>query len=234
MGIGGEHMDRLTVEEGAGAATGLFAPESGERVGGYLDEAASFDPLGKTLKIFLQVGVALGVGNHRGDSHFQQAKQGRGDLLGNGVIAELDEEIAGVADGVAVGVGEGVLEVVVGEVEIASQSEMGRVAGQLAKPLETGGQFFPMIGVLVIGVGGGDDVLNAVLSGQPAHFQGHVPGGGAVIHFGDDVTVNVNHDVGSERAQPGADACIGSMLHGQEAGSTSVAGARNPSFTAIL
>ena len=47
--------------------------------------------------------------------------------------------------------------------------------------------------VTIIGVRRGDNVLNAIGSRHAAHFFGHVPGFGAVIYFGEDVAVNVDH-----------------------------------------
>ena len=39
----------------------------------------------------------------------------------DGIVAEFDQQIPGVADGVSVGVSDGVLNIFVGEMEIATQ-----------------------------------------------------------------------------------------------------------------
>ena len=39
----------------------------------------------------------------------------------------------------------------------------------------------------------GDDVLDAVFRGHAAHALCHFPGFGAVIYFGQDVAVDVDH-----------------------------------------
>ena len=49
--------------------------------------------------------------------------------------------------------------------------------------------------VLVVGVWGGDNVGDAVCGRNMAHLDGNVPGGRAVIHFRQDVAMDIDQIV---------------------------------------
>jgi hypothetical protein len=48
--------------------------------------------------------------------------------------------------------------------------------------------------IAFVGMGSGHDVFDAVGHGHEAHFLGHVPGLGPVVHVGKDVAMDVNHE----------------------------------------
>ena len=77
--------------------------------------------------------------------------------------------------------------------EVAAQAENGRWTYALPQKIQGARQEFAIVMVTIIGVRRGDNVLNAIGSRHAAHFFGHVPGFGAVIYFGEDVAVNVDH-----------------------------------------
>jgi hypothetical protein len=78
--------------------------------------------------------------------------------------------------------------------EVAAQSQAWRAAGKLLQTLQADGQFFPVVGVLEIGMRGGHNVLNAVKYRHFTHFQGNIPGRGTVVNLRNDVAMNVYHD----------------------------------------
>jgi hypothetical protein len=55
-------------------------------------------------------------------------------------------------------------------------------------------QELAVVTIAVVGVRRGDDMLDAVRGRHAAHLLGYVPGFRAVVNFGKDVAVNVDHD----------------------------------------
>ena len=56
------------------------------------------------------------------------------------------------------------------------------------------GEVRAIVGVTIVGVRRGDSMANAVSRSHAAHFDGCVPGLGAVVDPGKKVAVNVDHD----------------------------------------
>lgn len=56
-------------------------------------------------------------------------------------------------------------------------------------------QIFSMVGIAIVGMRGGDDVGDAISGRGTAHGYADVPGFRAVVYFGQDVTVDVDHNV---------------------------------------
>src|SRR5208282_752214 len=99
------------------------------------------------------------------------------------------------ADGVAGGIGEDILHVVVREVEIAAQADRESIAYLL---LQLGNQALKIVTVVVVAVVGmrsGDLMCDAVGGGHAAHGDGGFPGLGAVVYFRKNVGMNVDHDL---------------------------------------
>ena len=68
------------------------------------------------------------MSKNRSDSLISQLRKAFVDLLRHAVVAEFDQQIVTALDGVAVGVSEHVLQIVVGEMEVASQADFQRAA----------------------------------------------------------------------------------------------------------
>ena len=88
------------------------------------------------------------------------------------MVGEFGEEVFAGVDGVLAGVGDGVLEVVVGHVEVAADGErdgdtLGGEGG--ADGGEAAVDAVVVVSVDVVGVGRGDDVGDAVLGRDAAH-----------------------------------------------------------------
>src|SRR5579862_6092601 len=105
----------------SGAETAL-SPESGKRRARYLNDASLFSPLQNALRIFAENRIAFRMRDNHRNSAVAQPGERVGDLLRDAVVAEFDQQITGSVDDVTVRVGERVLNVVVGEVKIATEA----------------------------------------------------------------------------------------------------------------
>src|SRR6476646_613013 len=77
--------------------------------------------------------------------------------------------------------------------KIAAQAQLRPLANSALKLDQQSREIFPVIEISVIRVRGCDHVLDAVGGGNAAHGFGDVPGFGAVVHFRQNVAVNINH-----------------------------------------
>ena len=116
------------------------------------------------------------------------------NLRRNAVVAQLDEEILGVVNRIAAGPNQHVLQVVVREVKVATQSYSWRLSHEFLQMGPRSVQVLAIIGIAVVGVGGGNDVLDSIFRRQTAHLASYFPGLGTVINFGKDMRVDVDHD----------------------------------------
>jgi len=193
VSVGGQHVDRFTFEQPCGYPGDTLPPEASECVGGDLDDAAEFHPFEDALWILAKDVIALGMRDHGGDAAVAEFQEAVGDLHGDAVIAQFDKQIARAVDGVALGGSEDVLQVVVRKVEVTAQAEFGNAVRKSAQAIECGGVGFAIVGVSVVGVGCGDDVSDAVGGRHAAHLNGDVPGFGAIVDFGEDMAVDIDH-----------------------------------------
>ena len=120
-------MNGVMLEQPLGGAPHALSPESSETGGGHLDHATLLSPLHYALRSLAQNGIALGMGDDSGDAAVAELRKTIGRLLRHAVIAQLDQHVVRAFDGVARGVGENILQIVVGEMEVAAQAEGERV-----------------------------------------------------------------------------------------------------------
>lgn len=196
MSIAGDEVDVVLIEEAAGEGLDFDAPLSGESGGGDLDEAVLFDPFEEEFGALAEDGIAFGVGDDDAEAGLFEAVEHLAGIGKDDDIGEFDEEVAGGVEGVAAGVGEGIDEVVVHDVEVAAAGE-GEVGGGggAGEVEEAGGE----IGVEVVagvGVGGGDEVGGAGGGGDAEHFGGFGFVTGAVVETGEEMAVEVDHGGG--------------------------------------
>jgi hypothetical protein len=158
-----------------------------------LKEAAVVDPGVQFLLVALEGGVAFGVGddgNEAGVEEFAKdlAHGGKGDEIG-----KLNQQVGTAVDGVFSGVKEGVAEVVVGEMEVATSVEVGGAgveSGELADGL---GDDVGMEGVLGIAMGSRNKFGGTGGCGEAEHRKTFFKGGRTVVETWQDVRVEVNH-----------------------------------------
>jgi len=126
-------------------------------------------------------------------STLPQFAEGLGHLLGDAVIAELHEKITGVVDDVSLRVGKGVLHVLIGQVEVAPQTDFRSISRKLLQVFDQSCQVFAVVMIAVIGVRRGDHVGNAVGGSCSTHLHAYVPGFRAIVDFGQDMGVDIDH-----------------------------------------
>jgi len=146
--------------------------------------------------VALQGGVALRVREDEREAGETKLVEDFFETGGEAVIGELDEEIVGGVEGIFAGVGDGVFDVVVAEVEIAAGSE-GEGDGFFGEGCAEGGEFFRdelrRESVTAAGVGGADDVGDAVGNGHTGHGDGGFQVGRAIVEAGQKVMVDIDH-----------------------------------------
>ena len=195
VGIGCQHVDGVVLEQPSGGASHAISPESGERGAGHLDHATLLRPLQHKLWTLAQNWVALGMGDYGGDAAVAELRKTIRSLLGHAVITQLDQHVLRCVDGVAGGIGEDILHIVVGEMEVAAQTELQRIAYLLLQLGNQGLKIVAVVVVAIVGVWSGNLVRDAVGGGHAAHGDGGFPGLGAVVYFRKNMGMNVDHDL---------------------------------------
>ena len=129
-----------------------------------------------------------------GDPTIPQLEKRIRRLLRHAVVAELHQQVARAIDDVTGGIGQSVLDVVVGKVKVAAQAEFRRIADELLQMGDESLQILAIIVIAVVGMRRGDHVSDAVRRRRAAHGDRDVPRFRAVIYFRKDVRMNVDHD----------------------------------------
>jgi hypothetical protein len=196
VGVGGEEVDPAVGEELVGEGLGFAAHLAEDGAGGDLDEEAVAHPLGQACGVALEGGVALGVGEDGDHAGVLEFVKGFAEGGGEGEVGEFDEEVGVLVEGVFGGVGEGVVDVFVEEMEVAAGGEGERDGLGFEGGLEfseagvvEGGVEVPV----AAGVGGGDDMGDAVIGGHAGHGDGGFEVGRAVVEGGEEMMVDVDH-----------------------------------------
>jgi hypothetical protein len=145
----------------------------------------------------LQDGISFGMGQNRRKPTASQARETVGKLVWDAEVAEFNQQIIGFANRVGVGLFEGSFQILEGKMEIAAQTELQLQprTDLFPKLIEQPGKVSAIVSVTIVGVGGGDSMGNTVVCGHAAHFDGDIPGLRAVVDLGQNVAVNVDHDV---------------------------------------
>ncbi len=165
MGVGGEEVDPFFGEEIVSHLLGGLAHAAGDGVAGDLDEDAAAHPLGEAGRVLLESGIALGVGEDGGEAGELELVEGFREGAGDAVVGDLDHEIAEAVDGELGGLLLGFEDVVVGEMEVAAEAYFDGDGFGVEAALQLGcfgGVFLGKEGVGSVGVGGADDVGDAV------------------------------------------------------------------------
>jgi hypothetical protein len=81
--------------------------------------------------------------------------------------------------------------------KVAAQAEMRRrnifFSNLLSQLIEEPRKIGAIVGVTIIGVRRGDGVRDAIRRSHAAHFDGYLPGFGAIVNFWQNVAVDVDH-----------------------------------------
>jgi len=189
-------MHRESIEEPVGDDLGAFSPKAEQRRGGDLDETSLFGPFQDALRRLLQDGISLGMGQDGRKAAVAEAGEALGKLCWNTEVAQLDQQIIRLANGVGVRLLEDALQIFEGEMKIAAQSylQLNRRANFLSKLAQQPRKIPAIVSVTVIGVRGSYRVNDTVGRRHAAHFDGYFPGFGAVVDFGKNVAVDVDHE----------------------------------------
>ena len=119
--------------------------------------------------------IAFGVGNDGNHPAAGEREQVLLHARRKAVVAKLDQQVVRAANRVALGMGKRIPNIVVREVEVATQAERQfPIAGIVELPQHFG-VTVAIVGELVIAVRRGDDVRNPVFRGDAAHLSRHLP-----------------------------------------------------------
>ena len=108
------------------------------------------------------------------------------------VLGEFHQQVARIADGIALGMLHGIVNVFVGEMKVASQRKAhpGNTLPEFIEQREVSGA---VVAELVIRMGSGDDMGHAVGLCHAAHLQRDLPGLCAVVDGRQQMAMNVDH-----------------------------------------
>ena len=108
-------------------------------------------------------------------------------------IGEFHQEIIQVIDGVFGGIGQGVLNVLQTQMEIAAAVNAGQGTDGCLQFFDFPGDQLGLEGELVVGVGRGDDIGGAGFGRQAQHGDGLLDGVGAIVETPEDMAMDIDH-----------------------------------------
>src|SRR5215469_326980 len=153
--------------------------------------------------------------NHRRDSKITKLQERIRCVLRDAVIAEFDQQVMRLADHVTRRIAEGILEILVREMKIASQQNLGRVTNERLQVRDGSPEVFTIVVVAVIRVWCRNHVADAVSRGCAAHGEADVPRFRAVVYFRKNVRMNVDHNVKNTVYAPGVALIRFKQIRGQ-------------------
>src|SRR6185437_1377730 len=115
------------------------------------------------------------------------------DGSGNGEIIEFDEEVGGLIQSEAFGVGAEGGEIFEIQVEIAASCDVEAISEAGLKLVAAHADQFWVKRIFVAGVRRGNYVSDAVSDGHFRHLDGNFQGCGAIVKAGKKVAVDIDH-----------------------------------------
>lgn len=194
--IRGEEVDPAAGEQGVRHFAGGFAEVAEDGAGGNLHEHAFAKPGGEACVVALQGGIALRVGEDEAEAGEAKLIKNLFKAGGESMVRELDEEIVSSVERIFAGMGDGVLDVVVAEVEITAGGE-GERDGFVDEGGTECGNFLVderrREVVTAAGVRGTDDVGDSIGEGHAGHGDGGFEVRGAIVKAREQVMMDVDH-----------------------------------------
>src|SRR5579863_4285681 len=114
-------MHGLMFEKPKRGATTALAPESGQCRTSHLNNTSLLSPFHHSAQVFAQYRIALRMSDDRRDTDVAELEHCVGRMLRNPVVAEFHQQITRSFDHVTRGIGESVLNVLVGKVKVAAE-----------------------------------------------------------------------------------------------------------------
>ena len=193
MRVGGEKVDPVAIEQFIGKGFGHPAEAPVEGGGGDLDEASRAHPVGEQIGALVERLVALRMGDDEGVAGVLQPAHGLGELGRDHHVGELDEQVTFSVDRITERVLNGVEDVGSVQVEVAPEAQLELTLEQFAQLGQALLVHRGLIGMRVAGVGGADDVGDALGGSFVGHGQGGFQIGRSVVDAVDQMVVNVDH-----------------------------------------
>ena len=190
--VAGDEVHQVAMHQVVGHGFGGASEVTQQRSRGHLHQRAIFHPGLQLIETRMQQRVALGVRDDRRQAGAHQAVE---DLLcgaGNQQIGELHQQITEVVDGILPWVGQGILNILERQVEVAAAVDAGDGSGGILQFGDFPADQVRVEGELRIGVRRGDDVGGAGTGGQVQHGDGIFEGPGAVVEAGQDMAVDID------------------------------------------
>src|SRR5579863_406035 len=187
-------MNRVVLEQPVRGLAHALSPESGERRAGDLDDATQLGPLHYALRALAQNRIALRMRDDCSDAAIAKLGETVRGLLRDAVIVQLHQHVMSSFDGVARGIGEHGLQVVIRKMKIAAETDLDGIADEALQVINERLEINAVVVIAIVGVWRGNLVRNTVGRGHAAHGDGGLPGFRSVVYFRKNVRMNVDHD----------------------------------------
>src|ERR1700722_11166011 len=113
------------------SAANSFTPKASKGRARHLDHAALLSPLHYPLRTLAQNRIAFGMRDHRSDAAVAKLGKTVRSLLRHTVIAQLHQHVVRAFNGIPLRIGQHSLQIVVREVEVATQAERKCISHEL-------------------------------------------------------------------------------------------------------
>ena len=186
-------MDQIFLQPSFGQAKRRRAEAAGIRLGCNLSQASMCYPVVEQPGLARKNRVTLRVRDDRGQpSHLDLIKDAI-ELLGNELVREFNQQVRAVVDREIQRRLDKLLKVIVGEVKITSQKELGHLSHGSLKFCDLLAINVGLERVSIVTMRRGNEMRNAILSRDLAHGNSILKRLSAVIDFPQRVTMNINH-----------------------------------------
>jgi hypothetical protein len=159
--------------------------------------ASLLGPLRHALQILAQDRVPFGMRNDGCQPAVRKFEQSFGRVLRHAVITELHQQISSVVDDISFGVNQRILNILVGQVEVAAQTDFEGIANQRLQLRDLALQELTIVRPAIIGMRSAHHMRDAIAPGNLAHGDRDIPGPGTVVNERQDVRMNVDHNAGN-------------------------------------
>jgi hypothetical protein len=196
MRVGGQEVHPAPFQQIVRHALRMPALVSGQRVRRHLDQHASAQPVAHSLRLLLQRGIALRVGQDRGQAGELQCVEGFGQPRGKAIVRHLNQQVAQPVDAELRRVCLRLLQVFEGEVKVASAAQRQRdvlLGKPLAQIFGLGRIGLAVEGEVIVRVGRARHMRNPLAGRQPRHLDRSLDAVCSVVHSGQKMMMDVYH-----------------------------------------